>query len=104
MLDTDLVWSKMATTVCSLRPIKWCGGRTMKRERKDRRWARAGGAPAERNLVTSYADGGVSLLAPLPGRNEDVLAIGAACSKVSHHASQFNQSEMACYKVKPYLL
>jgi hypothetical protein len=46
----------------------------------------------------------VSLLAPLPGRNEDVLAIGAACSKVSHHASQFNQSEMASYKVKPYLL
>jgi porin len=56
-------------------------------------WTRIGGAPAERNLVTFYADGGVSLLAPLPGRNDDVLAIGAACSKVSHHASQFNQTE-----------
>jgi porin len=29
----------------------------------------------------------------LPGRNDDVLAVGAACSKVSHHASQFNQTE-----------
>ncbi|MBV8214598.1 MAG: carbohydrate porin [Verrucomicrobia bacterium] len=55
-------------------------------------WSRIGGAPAERNLVTFYADGGVSVLAPLPGRNDDVLAIGAACSKVSHHASQFNQT------------
>jgi porin len=56
-------------------------------------WTRIGGAPAERNLVTFYADGGLSLLAPLPGRNDDVLAVGAACSKVSHHASQFNQTE-----------
>ena len=56
-------------------------------------WTRIGGAPAERNLVTFYADGGVSLLAPLPGRNDDVLAIGAACSKVSHHASRFTQTE-----------
>jgi porin len=54
-------------------------------------WTRIGGAPAERNLVTFYADGGVSLLAPLPGRYDDILAIGAACSKVSHHASDFNQ-------------
>ena len=54
-------------------------------------WTRIGGAPAERNLVTFYADGGVSLLAPLPGRPDDVLAIGAACSKVSHHASEFSQ-------------
>jgi carbohydrate-selective porin OprB len=28
-------------------------------------WTRIGGAPAERNLVSFYADGGVSLLAPL---------------------------------------
>ena len=55
-------------------------------------WSRIGGTPAERNLVTFYADGGVSLLAPLPGRDDDVLAIGAACSKVSHHASEFNQA------------
>jgi porin len=55
-------------------------------------WSRIGGAPAERNLVAFYADGGVSLLAPLPGRNDDVLAIGAACSKVSHHASEYNQA------------
>jgi porin len=55
-------------------------------------WSRIGGAPAESNLVTFYADGGVSLLAPLPGRNDDVLAIGAACSKVSRHASEFNQA------------
>ena len=54
-------------------------------------WTRIGGAPAEHNLVTFYADGGVSLLAPLPGRPDDVLAIGAACSKVSHHASEFSQ-------------
>jgi porin len=55
-------------------------------------WSRIGAAPAESNLVTFYADGGISLLAPLPGRNDDVLAIGAACSKVSHHASEFNQA------------
>ena len=55
-------------------------------------WSRIGAAPAESNLVTFYADGGISLLAPFPGRNDDVLAIGAACSKVSHHASEFNQA------------
>jgi porin len=55
-------------------------------------WSRIGGAPAERNLVTFYADGGVSLLAPFPGRNDDILAIGAACSKVSEHASRLNQA------------
>ena len=55
-------------------------------------WTRIGGAPADRNLVSFYADGGINLLAPLPRRNDDVLGIGFGCSKVSHHASQLAQA------------
>jgi porin len=39
-----------------------------------------------------FPTGGVSLLTPLPGRNDDVLAMGAACRKVSHQASELNQA------------
>jgi porin len=55
-------------------------------------FTRIGGAPAEHNLVTFYADGGLNLLAPLPGRNDDVLGVGFACSKVSEHASRLNEA------------
>ena len=55
-------------------------------------WTRLGGAPAERNLVTFYADGGFNLLAPFPGRNDDVLGVGIGYSKASEHASQINEA------------
>ena len=55
-------------------------------------FTRIGGAPAEHNLVSFYADGGLNLLAPLPGRNDDVLGVGFACSKVSEHASRLNEA------------
>jgi len=46
-------------------------------ERKGRRSAcetRVGGPPANRNLITFYAGGGFNLIAPFPGRNDDILA------------------------------
>jgi porin len=55
-------------------------------------WTRVGGAPAERNMVTFYADGGFNLLAALPERNDDVLDVGIGYSKASEHASRTNQA------------
>jgi porin len=48
---------------------------------------RAGTSPADRNLVASYIDGGFGLKAPLPGRDDDVLTLGIAYSKISQDAA-----------------
>jgi porin len=48
---------------------------------------RAGASPSDRNLVASYVDGGLGLKAPLPGRNDDVLTIGIAYSRISPDAA-----------------
>jgi carbohydrate-selective porin OprB len=48
---------------------------------------RAGASPSDRNLVTSYIDGGLGLKAPLPGRDDDVLTFGFAYSKISPDAA-----------------
>jgi porin len=48
---------------------------------------RAGASPADRNLVTSYIDGGLGLKAPLPGRDDDVLTFGVAYSRISPDAA-----------------
>jgi porin len=55
-------------------------------------WTRIGGAPAVRNLVSFYADGGFNLLAPLPGRDDDILEVGVGLTKVSEHGSRINQA------------
>ncbi len=48
---------------------------------------RAGASPDDRNLVASYVDGGLGLKAPLPGRDDDVLTLGVAYSRISSEAS-----------------
>jgi porin len=48
---------------------------------------RAGASPSDRNLVSSYIDGGLGLKAPLPGRDDDVLTFGFAYSKISPDAA-----------------
>jgi porin len=48
---------------------------------------RAGASPNDRNLVAAYIDGGLGLKAPLPGRDDDLLTLGMAYSKISPDAS-----------------
>jgi porin len=48
---------------------------------------RAGASPSDRNLVASYVDGGLGLKAPLPGRDDDVLTLGLAYSRISPDAA-----------------
>lgn len=50
-------------------------------------FARLGGAPSDRNLVSFYADGGFAFTGLVPGRDADVLAFGAAYSKISGDAA-----------------
>jgi porin len=48
---------------------------------------RAGASPSDRNLVASYVDAGLGLTAPLPGRDNDVLTLGVAYSRISPDAA-----------------
>lgn len=48
---------------------------------------RMAGAPAERNLISWYADGGFGVKAPLPKRPDDVLTLGVAYAKISDDAA-----------------
>jgi porin len=45
------------------------------------------GAPGDRNLISFSANGGVTLKAPLPGRDNDTAGIGFGVAKVSGSAS-----------------
>jgi porin len=44
---------------------------------------RAMGAPGDRNLVSFYADGGINLLGPFEGRDDDVVGLGIAYGRIS---------------------
>jgi porin len=48
---------------------------------------RVGAAPPDRNLVSLYVDGGVGWNAPVPGRPDDVLTLGASYSGISADAA-----------------
>ncbi|MBV9734636.1 MAG: carbohydrate porin [Acidisphaera sp.] len=50
-------------------------------------FARAMGAPADRNLVSASLDAGAVLKAPLPGRDNDSFAVGYGIAKVSGRAA-----------------
>jgi porin len=52
---------------------------------------RAMGAPADRNLITFSANGGVTLKAPLPGRDNDTAGIGFGVAQVSSVAAQLDR-------------
>jgi porin len=51
-------------------------------------FARAMGAPGDRNLVDFSADAGITLNAPLPGRDYDVVGIGYGVAKISRAAQE----------------
>ena len=56
---------------------------------------RGGVSPSDRNLVSYYADGGVGLKGPLPGRADDTLTFGVAYSKISPAAIALDRDFLA---------
>lgn len=54
-------------------------------------FARAMGAPADRNLIDASLNAGVSLKAPVPGRDNDTFGIGYGWAHVGDHASTLDQ-------------
>jgi porin len=58
-------------------------------------FARAMGAPADRNLVEFSINAGVTLKAPLPGRDDDSVGLGYGFTKISSRAVQFDQDTAA---------
>lgn len=53
---------------------------------------RLGGAPADRNLVSFYADGGFGFKGPIPGRDDDNVVFGVAYAKISSDAIESDES------------
>ncbi len=58
-------------------------------------FARAGATPSDRNLVSWYVDGGVSLKGLISGRNDDALTFGIAYSRISPDAAALDQDKLA---------
>ena len=54
-------------------------------------FARVMAAPPDRNLVSFSADAGMTLAAPLPGRDSDTAGIGFGVAKVSGNASALDR-------------
>jgi len=54
-------------------------------------FARAMGAPADRNLIDASLNAGVSLKAPMPGRDNDTVGVGYGWAHVSGQASALDQ-------------
>ncbi len=54
-------------------------------------FARLMGAPGDRNLANFSVNGGISLKAPLPGRDNDSFGIGFGVAKISPSAIQFDR-------------
>ena len=53
-------------------------------------FARLMGAPGDRNLISFSVNAGVTLKAPLPGRDDDTLGLGFGVAKVSSAQSGFD--------------
>ena len=53
-------------------------------------FARVIGAPADRNLIDFYADGGVTFTGMIPGRPDDAFAVGFAYTNISDRVSAFD--------------
>ncbi len=58
-------------------------------------FARVMGAPSDRNLVSASFDAGVSLKAPLPGRDNDTFGIGYGMAEISSAARALDREEAA---------
>lgn len=54
-------------------------------------FARAMGAPDDRNLISFSVNAGVNLKAPLRDRDEDTFGVGFGVAKISRYASGFNR-------------
>ena len=54
-------------------------------------FTRNGGAPADRNVITFYADAGAALRGAIPGRADDTLGVAVSHSRVSSDASQLDR-------------
>ncbi len=50
------------------------------------------GAPADENLITLFFNGGVTMAAPLPGRNNDQLGLDFGIGKVSSRAASLDRA------------
>lgn len=53
---------------------------------------RIGGAPADRNTVSLYTDGGLNYTGLIPGRDEDIFGVAVAYAQVSDHLSNAQRS------------
>ena len=58
-------------------------------------FARIMGAPGDRNLANFSINTGISLKAPLPGRDDDTFGIGYGLAKVSSRAAQLDADQSA---------
>jgi porin len=54
------------------------------------------GAPGDRNLVSFSVNGGVTLKAPLPGRDGDTLGLGFGIAKISSSAAALSRNAVFC--------
>ncbi len=54
-------------------------------------FARVLTAPSDRNLIDTSVDGGVTLAAPLPGRDDDMAGLGFGYAHVSSRAAGYDQ-------------
>ena len=64
-------------------------------------FARVMGAPGDRNLVTFSTDAGITLNAPFPGRDNDMVGIGYGLAKISS-AAQAVGREIGTFGGVPY--
>lgn len=56
---------------------------------------RIGGAPADRNLIEAYVEGGAALKGAIPGRGGDTLGLAAGYAKISHGAEALDRDAPA---------
>ena len=63
-------------------------------------FARLMGAPGDRNLINFSVNAGVTLKAPLPGRDDDTFGVGFGVAKVSPAAAGFD-SDTAFFSGSP---
>ncbi|MFL5257724.1 MAG: carbohydrate porin [Rhodopila sp.] len=54
-------------------------------------FARVMGAPGDRNLVSFGANAGITVKAPLPGRDDDTFGVGWGIAKIGGNAIQFGR-------------
>jgi porin len=64
-------------------------------------FARVMGSPGDRNLIDFSVNAGVTLKAPLPGRDDDSVGIGFGIAKIGGNAVEFDQ-DTVFYSGSPY--